>query len=494
MYSRLMSESELVNNRTGSATVNRIITVKTKLFYGAGASAEAAIAIAFNSFNFLFYNNVLGLPGTLAGLAVTIAVVFDAISDPVIGSISDRWRSKLGRRHPFLFVAPIPLGLCFFAIYSPPAFLEDMALFAWFTFFTISLRIALTFYHVPHLALGAELSDDYRERSVIMGYNSILGMVGGSAAFFFSWTWLGAAEGGTTKAENFMPIGLTIGVCATLIVWMSAFFTRDQIPYLKKIPDDLPKFSLKQLALELLQCFRNRNYLWLLLGMLCLAATNGVRETMSAYVNLFFWELEPNQLRFFGLTTPIAFVIAFIATPRLHGRFDKQLTMIGAVGVYVLATTLPIVLRILGLFPENDNPITFPLLAAFVAVYYGAVAILSITVLSALADVADDHELKTGRRQEGIFYSARTFISKMTSGLGLLIGGIAIDVIEWPTGVTSADAVDPGTLFNLALVDGPIAAIPSLFAIFFYGRYKINKKRYEEIQAGLAERRKVENS
>ena len=74
----------------------------------------------------------------------------------------------------------------------------------------------------------------------------------------------------------------------------------------------------------------------------------------------------------------------------------------------------------------------------------------------------------------------------------LHIGGIAIDVIKWPTGVTSADTVDPDTLFNLALVDGPIAAIPSLFAVFFYGRYKINKKRYEEIQASLTERRAIE--
>jgi len=469
-------------------TVNRILSIRTKLFYGVGASAESAIGIAFNSFNFLFYNNVLGLPGTLAGLAVTIAVVFDAVSDPVIGSISDRWRSKLGRRHPFLFVAPVPLGLCFFAIYAPPDFLSHTALFVWFTFFTISLRIALTFYHVPHLALGAELSDDYRERSVIMGYNSILGMVGGATAFFLSWTWLGSAEGGTSRAENFMPIGLTIGVFATLIVWMSAWYTRDQIPYLKKIHDDLPSFSVTQLIKEVLQCFQNKNYLWLLLGMLCLAATNGVRETMSAYVNLFFWELEPNQLRYFGLTTPIAFVVAFIATPRLHSRFDKQATMIGSVGVYVLATTLPIVLRILGIFPDNDHPVLFPLLAAFVAIYYGAVAILSITVLSALADVADDHELLTGRRQEGIFYSARTFVSKMTSGLGLLIGGIAIDFINWPTGVTSAESVDADTLFSLALIDGPIAAIPSLFAIFFYGRYQITKQRHTEIQTLLTAR------
>ena len=132
------------------------------------------------------------------------AVVFDAISDPVMGSISDRWHSRLGRRHPFLYLSALPLGFCFFAVYSPPEGLEQIGLFLWFTVFTIGLRISLTFYHVPHLALGAELSDDYKERSVIYGYNSIFMMVGGSLAFFAAWTWLGRAEGGIAEAANFL--------------------------------------------------------------------------------------------------------------------------------------------------------------------------------------------------------------------------------------------------------------------------------------------------
>ena len=469
--------------------VARKLSIRTKLFYGIGSTAESAIGIAFGTFNFLFYNNVLGLSGTLAGLAVTIAIVFDALSDPLIGSISDRFRSKHGRRHPFLYIAPLPLGLCFFAIYAPPEGLQDFGLFLWFTVFTILLRLALTFYHVPHLALGAELSDDYRERTVVMSYNSILGMVGGASTYFLAWTWLGSAEGGTQNADNFMVMGAVIGIFAALIVWISAYFTRDQIPYLKKVPEGLPPLSVKQLYLEVWTCLKNRNYLFLLLGMLSLSATSGVRETMGAYVNLFFWELEANQLRFFGLTTPIAFVVAFIITPRLHDRFDKRETIIGAVGVYVITTTLPILLRILGYFPENGDPLLFPLLAAFIAVFYGAAAVLGISVMSALADIADDHELATGRRQEGIFYSARTFVGKLTSGFGILIGGIAIDLIGWPTGVTSADDVHPDIIFNLGLIDGPVAAIPSLLAIFFYAGYRIDKKRHQEIQEQLNLRR-----
>lgn len=464
------------------------LSFRTKFFYGIGSSAEAAIGIAFNTFNFLFYNNVLGLSATLAGLAVTIAVIFDAVSDPLIGSLSDRWKSNLGRRHPFLYIAPIPFGLCFFAIYTPPEFLDGFTLFLWFTFFTISMRIAQTFYHVPHLALGAELSDDYRERSVVMAYNSILGMVGGATTFFLCWTWMGIAEGGTANRENYMPIGLIIGGLATLIVWMSAFFTRDQIPHLKKISLDIPPFSLKQLGAEVLQCFGNRNYLWLLLGMLCLAGTNGVRETISAYVNLFFWELRPEQLRFFGLTTPIAFIVAFILTPRLHSWFDKQRTMLGGIVVYVTATTLPICLRILDWLPPNDHPIIFPMLATFIAIYYGAGAILTISVLSALADVADEHELATGRRQEGIFYSARSLVSKMTSALGLFIGGIAIDIIGWPTGVAQGDYVDPDIIFQLGLIDGPISAIPALFAIYFYSRFNMDKQKLADTQRELRDR------
>ncbi|MFT7245006.1 MAG: GPH family glycoside/pentoside/hexuronide:cation symporter [Candidatus Azotimanducaceae bacterium] len=464
------------------------LSIKTKFFYGSGAAAEAAIHITFNTFNFLFYNNILGLSGTLTGLAITIAVVFDAISDPIVGSISDRWRSKFGRRHPFLYVSAVPLGLCFIALYAPPDFLEEFGLFIWFTVFTIFLRLSLTLYHVPHLALGAELSDDYRERSVVYGYNSVLGMVGGATAYFLAWTYLGQAEGGISDAANFLPIGIIVGSAATALVLMSALFTKDLVPRLKQITTELPPFSLKQLTEEILDCFKNPNYLWLVLGLLCISATNGLREAMNAYVGLFFWELVPNQLRFFGLATPLAFVFAFFATPWLNNRFDKVGTMMGGIGVLVIAQALPPTLRLLGLIPENGHPAIFPMLLVAIAIVYGAGAILSISVLSALADIADEHELNTGRRQEGIFFSARTFVGKATGALGLLIGGIAIDFIGWPTGVKTVDQVDPETIFNLGLIEGPLAAIPSLFAIFFYAKYTITKKRHEEIRKQLAEK------
>src|SRR5262249_14317937 len=145
------------------------LSYRTKWAYGIGAVGEASTYIAFNTWNFLFYNNVLGLSGTLCGLAVMISLGLDAVADPVIGYLSDRWHSRLGRRHPFLYAAAIPLGISFYMIYVPPVGLSGFPLFLWFTFFSILFRQCWTLYQIPHLALGAELTTDYRERSIVMG-------------------------------------------------------------------------------------------------------------------------------------------------------------------------------------------------------------------------------------------------------------------------------------------------------------------------------------
>ena len=112
---------------------------------------------------------------------------------------------------------------------------------------------------------------------------------------------------------------------------------------------------------------------------------------------------------------------------------------------------------------------------------------MTISVLSALADVADEHELRTGRRQEGVFYAARTFSAKLTSALGHELAGAAVDLIGFPAGALPG-SVDHRVLFRLGLIDGPIASLPALCAVFFYLRYRIDKRRRTEIQRALLAR------
>lgn len=463
------------------------LPMRTKLAFGVGSAAEAAASIAFNSFNFLFYNQVLGLSGTLCGLAVTIALVLDAVADPIVGSVSDRLRSKWGRRHPFMFLAALPMGLFFALIYSPPAGLSGLGLFAWFTFFTLLFRQAQTLYHVPHLALGAELTSDYHERSTVMAYNALFGVFGGAGAFFFGWSWFGRIEGGPAVRTGYPGMGFAIGIFVAIVIFISAWFTRDRIATLRPPPANMPRFSLLELWREIFACMQNQNYRNLLIGLIFISVALGTRETIASHMSLYFWELPAAKIKVFGLASPPGFILAFFLTAWLHNRFDKRNTLVGAICLLIFAANTPIALRLLHLMPENGSPKLIPVLFLFVFLFYGAIAMFVITALSALGDIADEHELQTGRRQEGVFFAARTFFSQLTTGVGHLVAGLAIDIIKFPVGAKPGE-VPANILWELGIVDGPMIAIPSIAALMFYARYNINKERHAEIRTALHER------
>jgi Na+/melibiose symporter-like transporter len=154
------------------------------LAFGIGASGEAIYLGLSNAFIVIFYNQVIGLNNALIGIAIMLAMIGDAISDPLVGIVSDRWRSRLGRRHPFLIAAPVPLALSLYCVFNPPDWLLDLssdtAIFIWLSVWTIVSRTVLTLFNVPHLALGGELSKDQHERSQLFSANTIFGAVSGS--------------------------------------------------------------------------------------------------------------------------------------------------------------------------------------------------------------------------------------------------------------------------------------------------------------------------
>ena len=226
----------------------------------------------------------------------------------------------------------------------------------------------------------------------------------------------------------------------------------------------------------------------LLLGFFLLALMLGVHETLNLHMGTFFWELEPRQLRFYVIGSVAGYIIGFTQTTGLHRRIDKRNSIIFSVVGLAFFGALAVNLRLLGLFPANNFAYLVVVLI-FISVFsYASGSILNISVMSALADIADEHELATGRRQEGLFYSARTFFAKSTSAVGHLIGGIALDIIEFPAKAVPGN-IPSETIFELGIVYGPLAMMPGLASMFFYGRYKLNRQRLEEIQKTIAERK-----
>mgnify|MGYP006071997811 CR=1 FL=1 len=146
------------------------LNLPTKLSYGVGQLSDGVKQASFSTFLFFYYNQVLGLSGSLAGMAALLALMVDAITDPMVGQLSDRFHSRWGRWHPFILAGAIPFGLAIVALFSPPDGLSEMALFAWMLGGAIALRLMLTLFFVPHLSLGAELASDYHGRTSLIGY------------------------------------------------------------------------------------------------------------------------------------------------------------------------------------------------------------------------------------------------------------------------------------------------------------------------------------
>jgi glycoside/pentoside/hexuronide:cation symporter, GPH family len=465
-----------------------LLPMSTKLAFGLGASGEAASNWIFNALTFFFYNQIIGLSGTLTAAAVTIGIASDAITDPVVGSISDRWRSKLGRRHPFMFVAPLPLVITIFLIFNPPANLGEMELFAWFTVCTVVMRVFSTFFAVPHLAMGAELTDDYIERTTIMSYNNIFTYLGVIVMHVVVWFFIFPFfDNGRMNQSAYSPV---VVFCISLIMvsmLASAALTLRQIPRMKKVPEDLPAFSLRQLFIEMSDALKNRNYRYLLFGLFFLSVTIGTHETLGLYMGTFYWEFTDQQIGLLILSNVFGYAIGFMATARVHQLIEKRWAIVWSAAGLSISWSTAVTLRLFDLAPEN----TTLTLVVFV-IFFGTIAsacgsILNISVMSALADIADDHELKTGRRQEGIFYSARTFFAKVTNGIGHVVAGIALDVIEFPQGVP-ASQIHPDKIVALGIIDGPFAMIWGLIAAAIYAGYRIDKAYHAEVQSALKER------
>ena len=255
-----------------------------------------------------------------------------------------------------------------------------------------------------------------------MSYNNFFGFIGGASASWIAYTWFFDSTeeyaNGLRNPEAYPDYALFAAIFIAASIWICAWFTRDRIKYLPQPPDDQPPFRPLTVFREMFSAISNRNYLNLLLGFFFLALMLGVHETLSLHMSTFFWELQPSQIRFYVFGAIMGYVVGFTQTTSIHRIIDKRNSIIVSVLGLALFGALAVNLRLLGFFPTNSWAYVFPLIV-FISIFsYASGSILNISVMSALADIADEHELATGRRQEGIFYSARTFARPSGSGGG----------------------------------------------------------------------------
>ncbi|MEZ5560621.1 MAG: MFS transporter [Pseudomonadales bacterium] len=483
---------------TSARQRRRKIGLKTKLGFAFGSVEEAMVGAAGVA-TMLYYNQVLGVPAALCGTAFLIASVVDAISDPLIGALSDSVRTRWGRRHPFMFLSALPLGVSFYLLYQPPASLDQSGLFLWFTCTFVALRLFKTFYAIPHAALGAELTDDYNERTKLFGWNWIVGYVGSvvltALVLIVIFPSSPEYENGLLNQERYQWLAVLGAIVVAGAVLISAATTVDQIPQLHRMAAMAPERAgvyLRRLLRETFGNFaaliRNPSYVAVCLCWLILAISGGVIAVVSTYTFVYAFEFSTEQITLQQLVRIPGALLAVGLAAWLTRLLDKKLTVISMIAVTTFLIGLPYCLKLLGWFPGND---TVWVLVAFFGIWmlgYTTLPIVPIVIDSQLVDIADEHELKTGRRAEGAIFSIRTFAIKMTQGLGGLIGGFGLDMIGFPENA-SAQTLDPAVVDGLLFMMGPLYYIVVYAGLGFAFMYRIDRKRHEEILQALEQRR-----
>lgn len=486
--------AEVVIRESDAAAIDAtpLLPIRDKVLYAAGDMVDGTVSYAVGAYLFYYLTADCGLSGSLASAALAISIVVDAVMDPLIGYVSDNTHSKWGRRHPYMFLSAFPTALALGLIFSVPAALTGVGLFAYIMVALLVLRVGMSAFTLPFAALGAELTTHYTERSTIVAYRSGYNIAANIITWFLAlWVFLRGADGKLTLLDRnaYAPFAWCVAAVMLVAALVSTLGTLRLRGRMHVIPSTASASPLR-LLFELKDVVRNRSFVILFACILLFWAAQGTIGILNLHVVKYFWKLPDVMIQtlplfaFGGLFTgiPLAGVILT--------RFEKRIVAIWGLAILcILHMALPL-MRVMHLLPETGMPI-WSILAVVEVIKGWAATCLGIAFWSMLADAADEHEYLFGSRREGLYFAGLTFSAKAAIGLGSVVAGVAFDLIGFPKDLAKVGDVhiSADVARNLGLIQGPVAGFIALLSAVVLIAYKLDAPRYREIQLELARRK-----
>jgi GPH family glycoside/pentoside/hexuronide:cation symporter len=475
---------------------SRTVGWRVRLTFAFGQISEGVQSTAFGFFLLYFYNQVLGLSGLLASVAIVLALVVDAVVDPVVGSLSDRTRGRWGRRHPYMYAAALPFALCFYLLFAPPAGLGTVGIFAWLLSFSVLTRVTQSCYSIPHTAMTAELTTQYDERTLLSALRSLMGSVGTLLVFLLGLQGYFKATAqypnGQLNPDAYPVFGATFALIICAGVWASALGTHDQIGRLPQYTQGADRFSFLQVLRDATRAFSLRSFKAMVATCVLWGMTMGMVTALSLYLGTLYFQFTLTQISWsFPASVVGGFVGAALTTPLTRIFTEKKTLLMGGLAWYAIWNTSPIILRLLGLFPEPGDVRGFYIVMAANAICSIGIGVLGVMIGSMVADITDQHEEVHGTRNEGIYFAALSFAAKAVGGFGIVISGVIVDLAGIGRSATVA-TLDPHALNFLGMAMGPgvlVMIAVTIYAASFYGISRAEHRRIGEAISLAASRR-----
>jgi Na+/melibiose symporter-like transporter len=470
------------------ATLSAKVGVRPKLGLSLGAAEESLTIVAWETFLLFYYTQVVGLSGTLAGLALAVSLVVDAVLDPLVGAWSDSLRNApLGRRHTIMAGALAPLAAASYFLFAPPPGLGQGALFAWVLLFCVTLRAAMTGISVPLYAIGGELSRDPAERTVLIGLRTFGSGVGRLLAqpvaltLFFAPS--AAFASGQLNAAAYPGFGVFVGIGGALLALAAVIGTYPRIRALERLERtrSRPSFSARGFFLDLIRAARitpNVRVVFLVGSTAYLIMA--LFSAFKLYLATYSWRVTHEEIRNVFMAVGIGMLVAAVIAKWVIRAIDRKPALfLGVIG-FAVFNIVSVACPALGMLGEPGSLglaywITF--LQFLSGLFFGLLVISGGTVS---ADVADEHEVNSGKPQQGLVQGILFFAIKLASGLANLIGGVILDLIHFPVGARPKDvsALTLGRLEGAIIV---ILVIVGAALIAFVSLYDISQDKQRRI-------------
>ena len=462
---------------------------RVTVLYGLGGIANGIKSVVFGLFTLFFYTTVLGLPGTLVGVASMVGVIWDSVIDPFIGYLSDSTRGRFGNRHTFLLIGASTMGVSFWALFAPPRGLSTIGLFAWLLITNLCLRTSHSLFNVPYLALGAELSDDYHERTSIVGIRGLLALLGtlAAAASSFVVFFPDASSGADPKLDSgrYSAMGLAMGVAMMTTGLVATAGTWPWRARSGGTGGALTMRTLRGFYGALVQSLRNRSFRAVLFSISLFFLGVVINSSLAIHYLTYYARITTStSLSAIQFTFYASALLGVLMWLKLSRVVEKRL-------LYFAGTLLTAVLMFLAYFLIGEGHL-FGIGNARVLMIGNGVAGLLASVVwimpaSMVADVADQSELSTGQSRRGALFGLFSFGEQLASGISLLLIGVLVD--RFAGLVPGQMQQSPVTIRRVGLLYGVLPACLLVVAAAVSLGYALNRQRVQTIQRrlGLAE-------
>lgn len=449
--------------------MTKTLSSRIKWIYGSGDLGFSLTYTILAVYFALFLTDVVGVTPSVAALAIFIGSTWDYINDPFIGHLSDRTRSRWGRRRPFLLFGALPFAMAFMLLWWKPPFDSTAALAVYYSVAFALFDTAATFVYMPYFALTPEITNDYDERTGLTSTRMFFSILGSLIAFTIP---LAIVDGfQPDHANRVLMMGVIFGLISAVPLILVFFNTREHPEYMQRQPELSVRESIKA-------TWQNRPFVFGLIMFLFNGVTMSIIQVILLYYVKYVVRREPQS----DIIMATIFVVAMLTLPLwefISKRLNKRWAYISGVSF------LSVILLIL----SSLSPATsFTFIMGLCILAGIGVSAMHVMPWAILPDAIEYGEWKTGERREGMFYSLITLAQKVASSIAV---PLALLVLEATGYVPNSDVQPDSAIFGIRIVAGAIPAFTLSMGILFTLLYPLGRDQYREIARELEARRKA---